>query len=108
MLDDIAIYAEEPISKHKYLIRLHNSEIMPEISAHVDIIKPYQIPSSGLIDTARIFTDSEYNSKQEPEEDEDIFSDAQCNLIKPIKLEIDPDSDEDEFWDAQNELEEHD
>ena len=78
---------------------------MSKTSAYVDIKKPYQIPSSGFIDTARILTESEYNST---EETEDIFSDAQCNLIKPIKLEIDPDSDEDEFWDAQNELEEHD
>ena len=53
-------------------------------------------------------TESGYNSAEELENDEDIFSDAQCNIIKPIQLEIDPDSDEDELCDAQNELEEHD
>ena len=52
--NDIAISAEEEISKHKHLIGLHNSEVMSKTSAYVDIKKPYQIPSSGFIDTAII------------------------------------------------------
>ena len=52
-LDDVAIsvFSEEEISKHKYMIGLHNSEIMSKPSAYIDVKKPYQVPSSGFIDT---------------------------------------------------------
>ena len=51
--DDVAIsvFSEEEISKHKYMIGLHNSEIMSKLSAYIDVKKPYQVPSSGFIDT---------------------------------------------------------
>ena len=74
---------------------------MSKTSGDFDVKKTYQIPSTGFIDTARILIESGYNSAEELEDDEDIFSDAQCSIIKPIQLEIDPDSDE-------TELEKHD
>ena len=58
-LDDVAIYtsSEEEFSKHNFLTKLHNSELMSKTSVYVDIQKPYQLPSPGFIDTARILID---------------------------------------------------
>ena len=104
-LDDIVISAEEEINK---LIELHNSEVMSNTPGDFHVKKPYQIPSIGFIDTARILTESGYNSAEKLEDDEDIVSKAQSNVIEPFLLEIDPVSDEDEFWDTQAELNKHD
>ena len=59
-LNDIGISDEKEIQEHD----LHDLEAISETLANVNTRKPYQISSSGFIDTARILTESGHNNAE--------------------------------------------
>ena len=100
---------------------LHNSEIMSKLSGVFHIKTPYQIPSIGFIDTAKILKESEYNSAENLEDNEgtlpveketvsseEEFLDTQSEISKQdegtLVVETDTILNKDELWDAKAEF----
>ena len=70
---------------------------MSKLSGVFHTKTPYQIPSIGFIDTAKILTESEYNSAENLEDNEGTLA-----------VEKETVSNEEEFWDTQSEISKQD
>ena len=84
---DISVFSEEEISKNNYLKGMYSSEVMSKTSVYVDIQKPYQLPSPGFIDTARILKKSEYE-KTEEQKTKQEYKKVQVFTLKEAHEEV--------------------